>query len=109
MRALLCKFNDRAVAFLSHPLVVALWWVASAVSIAATIYHPSEITTTLALSFLALAYSSAISERQIRTEDTTKERDITLHKKIDELLKAIPEAHTELVASEPDIDSVSKE
>lgn len=103
MRAFLCKFNDRAVALLSHPFVVAVWWTASAGSIAATIYHPTEILGTLALSFLALAYASAISERQIRTEDTTKGRDEALHHKIDTLIKAIPDADDELVASEPEL------
>lgn len=101
MRAFLCTFNDRAVALLSHPMVVALWWTASAASITFTAYKPTEIAGTLALSFLALAYSSAISERQLRTEDTDRAREEALHAKIDDLIRAIPEAHDELAGSEP--------
>lgn len=102
MRAFFCAFNDRAVALLSHPLMVAVWWAASAISTGTAIYNPSEVAITLALSFLALAYSSAIAERQLRTEDTDRGRDDALHKKIDDLIRAIPEAHDELAGSEPD-------
>lgn len=82
--------------------MVAIWWLASATSIAFAVYKPTEVAITLALSFLALAYSSAISERQLRTECTTRERDIALHAKIDELVHAIPEANDDLAGSEPD-------
>lgn len=101
MNAFLCSFNDRMVKFLSHPLVVAIWWVASGASLTWCLVKPSEIAMTLALSFLALAYASAISERQLRTEDTDRARDNALHKKIDDLIRATPGAHNELAGSEP--------
>lgn len=99
---MLCEFNDKAVAVLSHPATVAVWWLASASSFLWTIFQFSEIALTMALSFLALAYASAISERQLRTESTDKARDVALHRKIDDLIKAIPAADDELIGSEPD-------
>lgn len=101
MKSFFCSFNDKAVALLSHAGVVAVWWVASAGSIAMSAVRPSETTITLALSFLALAYSSAISERQLRTEQITRERDDKLHAKIDELLIDIDEVDDTLAGSEP--------
>jgi hypothetical protein len=95
------QFNDFAVGALSHPLVVALWWLASGASLVVTAISPSMIAATLALSFLALAYGSAIAERQLRTEGTDKARDVALHKKIDALLVGVPEADEELAGSEP--------
>lgn len=104
----LCEFNDKAVAALSQPFIVAGWWVASAAAFVWTLVQPSMISGTLTLSLLALAYSSAIYERQIRTESTDKARDEALHSKIDELIRAVPEADTSLMHSEPELTPADK-
>lgn len=95
------RFNDWAVRALSHPMVVALWWIASAAAITASAIHPNEVTATLALSFLALAYGSAIAEKQLREEGIEHERDCAMHAKLDALVLATAGAPDEVAASEP--------
>jgi low affinity Fe/Cu permease len=105
-------FNDAAVRLLSHPYAVAAWWVASAGSVAWSVVAISMVAITMALSFLALAYGSAIAERQLRTEGLDHARDDALHKKIDELIHSVPEANDDLAGCEPvegqPLDSGSK-
>lgn len=98
------SFNDKAVKLLSHPFMVGMWWTSSFMSLVWLVTDPSEVSATLMLSFLALAYGSAIAEKQVRTEDRDEHRNNMVHAKLDTLISAIPEADDNLQGAEKVVD-----